>query len=48
MQTRNMRDQIVLAARVYSTLTRDRILSLAEAGLSRLRTNRIALLQTQV
>lgn len=48
IQTRNVRDRIVLATKVNGTLTRDRIMSSAEASLRRLRTDRIDLLQTHV
>jgi len=48
MQTRSLRDRIVLATKVNGTLTRQRILSSAEASLRRLRTDRIDLLQTHV
>ncbi len=48
IQTRNVRDRIVLATKVNGTLTRDRIVSSAEASLRRLRTDRIDLLQTHV
>ena len=48
MQTRGSREQIVLATKVNGTLTRERIVSSAEASLRRLRTDRIDLLQTHV
>jgi 1-deoxyxylulose-5-phosphate synthase len=48
LQDRNLRDQIVLATKVNGTLSRQRILSSAEASLRRLRTDRIDLLQTHV
>jgi aryl-alcohol dehydrogenase-like predicted oxidoreductase len=48
MQSRNMRDKIVLATKVSGTLTRHRIITSAEASLKRLQTDRIDLLQTHV
>jgi aryl-alcohol dehydrogenase-like predicted oxidoreductase len=48
IQTRNVRDRIILATKVTGTLTRDRILTSAEASLRRLQTDRIDLLQTHV
>lgn len=48
MQTRNMRDKIVLATKINGTLTRHRIITSAEVSLKRLRTDRIDLLQTHV
>ncbi len=46
LQNRNLRDQIVLATKVNGTLTRQRIVSSAEASLKRLQTDHIDLLQT--
>jgi len=48
LQSRNLRDQIVLATKVNGTLTRQRIVSSVEASLKRLRTDCIDLLQTHV
>lgn len=48
MQSRNMRDKIVLATKISGKLTRHRILGSAEASLKRLQTDRIDLLQTHV
>lgn len=48
IQTRGSREQIVLATKVNGVLTRERIVSSAEASLRRLRTDRIDLLQTHV
>ena len=48
LQGRNLQDQIVLATKVNGTLTRQRIVSSAEASLKRLQTDHIDLLQTHV
>ena len=48
LQGRNLQDQIVLATKVSGTLTRQRIVSSAEASLKRLQTDHIDLLQTHV
>ena len=48
LQSRNLRDQIVLATKVNGTLTRPRIVSSVESSLKRLRTDCIDLLQTHV
>ncbi len=48
LQSRNLRDQIVLATKVNGTLTRQRIVSSVESSLKRLRTDCIDLLQTHV
>lgn len=48
LQDRRLRDHIVLATKVTGTLTRERILSSAEASLKRLQTDHIDLLQTHV
>lgn len=48
LRSRNLRDQIVLASKITGTLTRQRILSSADASLKRLQTDRIDLLQTHV
>jgi aryl-alcohol dehydrogenase-like predicted oxidoreductase len=46
LKDRNLRDRIVLATKMSGTLTRQRIVSSAEASLKRLQTDRIDLLQT--
>lgn len=46
LQSRNLRDQIVLATKVNGTLTEQRIVSSVESSLKRLQTNHIDLLQT--
>jgi aryl-alcohol dehydrogenase-like predicted oxidoreductase len=46
LNSRNRREQIVLATKVGGTLTRERIVSSTEASLKRLQTDRIDLLQT--
>lgn len=46
LKDRNLRDRIVLATKISGTLTRQRIVSSAEASLKRLQTDRIDLLQT--
>lgn len=48
LQSRNLRDKIILATKVNGTLTRQRILSSVESSLKRLRTDCIDLLQTHV
>ena len=48
LQSRNLKDQIVLATKVTGTLTRQRIVTSAEASLTRLQTDHIDLLQTHV
>ena len=48
LQSRNLKDQIVLATKVTGTLTRQRIVTSAEASLKRLQTDHIDLLQTHV
>ena len=48
LQSRNLRDKIVLATKVNGTLTRQRIVSSVESSLKRLRTDCIDLLQTHV
>ena len=48
LQSRNLRDQIVLATKVNGTLTRQRIVSSVESSLKRLRTDCIDVLQTHV
>ena len=48
LNSRNRREQIVLATKVGGTLTCERIVSSAEASLKRLQTDRIDLLQTHV
>ena len=48
LQSRNLRDQIVLATKVNGTLTRQRIVCSVESSLKRLRTDCIDLLQTHV
>ena len=48
LKSRNLLDQIVLATKVNGTLTRQRIVSSAEASLKRLQTDHIDLLQTHV
>ena len=45
MAARQVRDRIVLATKVRGTLTRERVLTSAEASLTRLKTDRIDLLQ---
>jgi aryl-alcohol dehydrogenase-like predicted oxidoreductase len=46
LKDRNLRDRIVLATKISGTLTRQRVVSSAEASLKRLQTDRIDLLQT--
>lgn len=48
IQTRHLRDQIVLATKVTGQLTRQRIISSTESSLKRLRTDCIDLLQTHI
>lgn len=48
MASRGVRDQVVLATKVAGTLTRERIISSADASLQRLRTDRIDLFQTHI
>ncbi len=48
MASGGVRDQIVLATKVTGTLTRERIISSADASLKRLRTDRIDLFQTHI
>ena len=48
LQSRNLKDQIVLATKVTGRLTRQRIVTSAEASLTRLQTDHIDLLQTHV
>ncbi|MCP4169672.1 MAG: aldo/keto reductase [Fuerstiella sp.] len=48
LNSRNRREKIVLATKVSGPLTRERIVSSAEASLKRLQTDRIDLLQTHV
>ena len=48
LQSRNLRDQIILATKVNGTLTRQRIVCSVESSLKRLRTDCIDLLQTHV
>ncbi|MDA1229472.1 MAG: aldo/keto reductase [Planctomycetota bacterium] len=48
MQSRTVREKIVLATKINGTLTRHRIIASAEASLKRLQTDRIDLLQTHV
>jgi aryl-alcohol dehydrogenase-like predicted oxidoreductase len=46
LKDRNLRDRIVLATKISGTLTRQRVISSAEASLKRLQTDCIDLLQT--
>jgi len=48
MSSRGVRDQIVLATKVTGTLTRERIISSADASLKRLQTDRVDLFQTHI